>query len=96
MKSTTVLMVGFSFVAGLGIGMSGPLAKAGDGLFKVIFTQQTAFEHADRIAASVDTTRAAFQPADFRWPLQQATKTSVVCTPKDDTAPKPVTGIQHL
>lgn len=96
MKSTTVLMIAFSFVAGLGIGLSGSLAKAGEGLFKVMMMRQPAFTPADRITAAVVGDRAVFQPADFRWPLEQPTKTSVVCGPKDDATPKLATDIQHL
>jgi hypothetical protein len=96
MKSTTVLMVAFSFVAGLGLGLSGPLAKAGEGLIKVIAGERTAVPHADRITASFETQRGGFQPADFRWPMQQATASNVVCAPKDDAAHKPFEGVQHL
>ena len=96
MKSTTVLMIAFSFVAGLGVGLSGPLAKAGEGLFKVLMERQSAFVPSDRITAAADGDRAIFQPADFRWPLGQPTKSAVVCGPKDNATPKLVTDIQHL
>ncbi len=96
MKSTTVLMVAFSFVAGLGLGLSGPLAKAGEGLIKMLSAERSPVAHADRITASFETQRGAFQPADFRWPLQQPAKSNVVCAPKDDAASNPFAGVQHL
>ena len=96
MKPTTLLAVAFSFLAGLGLGLSGPLAKAADGLWRVMGSAPAGLQHADRITASFDTQRGAFQPADFRWPLQEATKTSVVCRPKADLAHQPIQGVHHL
>ena len=96
MKTTTVLMIAFSFVAGLGVGLSGPLAKAGEGLLKVMMVRQPAFAPADRITAAASGDYAVFQPADFRWPLEKSTKTAVICGPKDSASPKLITDIQHL
>ena len=94
MKSTTVMMVAVSFVAGLGA--SGPLSKAGEGLLKVIGSERPAVEHADRITASFELQRTGFQAADFRWPLQQSAKSNVLCAPKEDPAHQAFQGVQHL
>ncbi len=96
MKSTTVLLVAFSFVAGVGVGFSGPLAKVGEGLARVISGELPALAHVDRITVSFENQRPAFQPADFRWSVQPAAKSDVVCAPKDGAAHQVVPGIQHL
>ncbi len=97
MKPTTLLLVAFSFLAGLAVGLSGPLAKAGDGLLRVMSADTQAAPRVDRITASFETQRGTFQPADFRWPLQRATKSNVLCAPKDaDPVHQLITGVQHL
>jgi hypothetical protein len=95
MKSTTVLLVMFSFAAGLGTGLSGPLAKAGAGLANMVW-HEPASSRADRITASFEATRAVFQPADFRWTAQQAKSSAALCAPKDDAKAADFAGVQHL
>jgi len=96
MKPVTMLLVAFGFGCGLAIGLSVPLANAGNGLAHIWTDATPAPARAVRITASVENLRDGFQPADFRWSAGSRAASVVICTPKDDVAHAPLPGIQHL
>jgi len=96
MKPMTILLLACGFAAGLLFGVSGPFAKVGDGLARILSETHPQAGRAARITAAVDFPRDGFQAADFRWNARNEGGHSVVCTPKDDLGRAALPGIQHL
>ena len=96
MKPMTMLLVAGGFVAGLCLGMSGPLAKAGNGLTRIWTEAAPPASHLVHITASNDPQRDGFQAADFRWSARRQISETLICTPKEDVAHIALPGIQHL
>jgi len=96
MKPTTMLLIAGAFAAGLATGLSGPLAKAGDGLTRIMLDAAPSPSHRARITATIEAQRDGIQPVDLRWNTRAQTPQNVICAPKDETSRAPLTGIQHL
>ena len=97
MKPTTLALVACAFVSGLAVGLSGPVAKAGDGLLRIVLDGSTRRPQADRITASVSSQRAGFQQTNFRWSAQPgSTVSNAFCAPKDELPAAAQPAIQRL
>ena len=99
MKPMTALLVAAGFAAGLAVGMSEPIAKAGSGLARIIGvdTKLAAGPVIRVTATSSDTLlRDGIQPADIRWNVRQDASKSNLCEPNGLTAAAPLPAIQHL
>ena len=96
MKPPTLLIASCAFVAGLGLGLSGPVAKAGDGLLHILLDGAPHQLHADRITASAGMLRRGFQAADFQWQTRSKPLDKAFCAPKDELSNMRLPAIQHL
>ena len=97
MKPTTLALVACAFLSGLGLGVSGPIAKAGDGLLRIVLDNTVPLAQADRITASVPSPRSGFQQTNFRWSARSGEAISnAFCAPKDGLKTVHPVVIQHL
>lgn len=96
MKPTTMLLIAGAFAAGLATGWTGPLAKAGDGLARIMLDAAPPPAHRAKITATVETQRDAIQPVDLRWNATTPLPQNLFCAPKDEAARAPLASIQHL
>jgi len=97
MKPATVVFVACAFAAGVGVGMSGTLAKAGNGLSGMMSQEVvTVAGRTARITAQVQLQHDSLQPADFRWNSRADLARQTVCAPKDSVGHVALPAIQHL
>jgi len=96
MKPLTLLLVAGAFVAGVSLGSTAPLVKAGSGLAEMFADAAPMQAKAIRITAIGETLHDSFQPADFRWSAHGAAARALICAPNDQFAHDALPEIQHL
>ena len=97
MKPTTLALVACAFLSGLGLGLSGPAAKAGEGLMRIVMNGSARPLQADRITVSAIGLKSGFQQTNFRWSAHQgAAVSNAFCAPKDELPSVAQPAIQHL
>lgn len=96
MKPMTALLVALGFAAGLALGISGPFAKAGDGIALIMGETVTMATRADRITAAMEIPRDGLQAVDLRWKVRAVGSPAMICAPKDELGHTSLPDIQHL
>lgn len=96
MRPLTILLIAMGFAAGLAVGMSGPIAKAGEGLARMINADAPASGPLVRVTATSGLQHEGFQPADVRWNPRQDLNLKTICAPNGLSGPSPLPAIQHL
>ena len=97
MNPTTLALVACAFLSGLGVGLSGPAAKAGEGLLRIVMNGSLQPQQADRITVSASGPKTGFQQTNFRWSAHPGLAVSkAFCAPKDELPSVVQPIIQHL
>ena len=96
MKPITLALVAGAFLAGLALGLSGPIVKAGDGLMHIVVDGSPRHAQADRITVSGNAQQSGFQLTDYRWSAPTERLVKAFCAAKDAPARATPPGLQHL
>ena len=96
MKPTTLLIASCAFVAGLGIGLSGPAAKAGEGLVQLLTDSMSLPARPVLLTVSASTLHSGVEPANFRWTARGPALDQAFCAAKPDLSTLRQPNIQHL
>jgi len=96
MKPLTLMLVACAFLAGIAVGLTAPMARAGKGLADIIIDAGPMTARAVRITATGELPRDSFLPAEFRWSTHSATNSLSFCGPKNQIEHTNLPTIQHL